>query len=132
MALDPIRGETIEGYDPVFRVVPASKYADQPKLTTIVKRISSVKFKREIDVEMPLWKAAIQDAMMAFVNAGAPPGELAYDAIAQEYPRSGMVVFVFEANIKGESHYHYTPFMLSKAQIADLTTRNLWQPYTVN
>jgi len=132
MALDPIRGETIEGYDPVFRVVPASKYADQPKLTTIVKRISSGKFKREIDVEMPLWKAAIQDAMMAFVNAGAPPGELAYDAIAQEYPRSGMVVFVFEATIKGENVYHYTPFMLSKAQIADLTTRNLWQPYTVN
>lgn len=132
MPLDPLRGEDIEGYDCVYRVVPAAKYANQPRLTTTVKRMSSGKFKREIDVEMPLWRAALEDAMMAFANAGAPAGDLAYDAIAQEYPRSGMVVFVFEATINGENYYHYAPFLLSKAQIADLTTRNLWQPYTVN
>ncbi len=125
-------GEIVEGMDDIFRVVPIEKYQQQPRLTTTVKRMGGGKFKRERDVTMPVWQAALEHAQMSFFNSGANPGRLRYDAIAQEYPRSKVLCFVFAADIDGVEMFVTAPFRLSDTQIADLTLRDLWQPYTVN
>ena len=125
-------GEIVEGMDEIFHVVPIEKYKQQPRLTTVVRRMSGRRFRREIDVTLPIWQAAHDHAVMSFANSGAPAGPLAYDAIAQEYPRTGCVCFVFAADINGAEMFVTAPFLLGKDQIADLTLRGLWQPYTVN
>lgn len=132
MPLDHIKGEELEGFDPVFRVQKASKYAEQTRLTTEVEETTGTKFKRKVMVSRPIWQVAERYAMEAFMVAGANPGPLPYDCIAQEYPRTDVVCFIFNATIKGEEHYVTAPFKLSKAQIADLTLRNLWQPFAMN
>lgn len=132
MPLDHTKGEVVEGFDPVFRVVPLSKYTEQGRLTTIVKQAGTGKFKRQVDVVKPIWIAARDHAAQAFANAGAERGALSYDVIAQEYPRIGVVMFVFNALINGVEMYVHAPFKLTDEQIADLTVRNLWTPYTVN
>ena len=132
MPLNHVSGEVLNGYDPIFRVVPPSKYAEQTRLTTIVEELRGKKFQRKVKVQRSIWEAAINHAKLAFYNAGADPGALAYDCIAQEYPRPGMVVFIFNATVLGEERYVLAPFQLGHEQIADLTVRNLWQPYTLN
>lgn len=132
MALNHETGEIVEGMDDVFRVVPAEKYMNMPRLTCMIKVETGKKFKRMIDTEVPIWVAAFEHAKASFANAGANPGALAYDVIAQEYPRTGNVCFIFNATINGEEHYVAAPFSLSQQQISDLALRNLWTPYTVN
>jgi hypothetical protein len=132
MPLDHVHGEQIDGYDPVYRVVPVAKYAEMTRLTTIVKRMSTGKFKRMVDVEVPIIEAALAYANEAFYNAGAPAGRLDFDMICQEMPRENAVVFIMNATIDGVEHYVTAPFRLGHEQIADLTVRGLWQPYTVN
>ncbi len=132
MPLDHVHGEQIDGYDPVYRVVPVAKYAEQTRLTTVIKRMSTGKFKRMVDATVPIWDAARNYAMEAFIGAGAQPGRLDFDCICQEMPRENAVVFIFNATIDGVEHYVTAPFRLGHEQIADLTVRNLWQPYTVN
>jgi hypothetical protein len=126
-------GEIVEGMDDIFRVVPVEKYKQQPRLTCIVKRQTGSKFKRMIDVELPIWSAAFEHAQEAFINSGAQPGApLTYDVIAQEYPRTNIVCFIFAATINGQEMFVTAPFALTQQQISELTLRNLWQPYTVN
>jgi hypothetical protein len=132
MPLDQTKGEVIEGFDPIFRVVPLSKYAEQTRLTTVVQRMSTGKFKRKVDVVKPIWIAAREHAAQAFANSGADAGSLAFDVLVQEYPRTGVVNFIFNATLSGQEMYVSAPFKLTEEQIADLTVRNLWQPYTIN
>jgi hypothetical protein len=132
MPLNHVSGEVLDGYDAIFRVVPPSKYAEQTRLTTIVEELRGKKFQRKVKVKRSIWEAAIRHAQLAFYNAGADPGQLAYDCIVQEYPRTGVVVFIFNATVLGEERYVLAPFKLGHEQIADLTVRNLWQPYTLN
>lgn len=132
MPLNHVSGETVEGMDAIFRVVAVEKYHALPRLTTIVKERRGKKFRREVDVEKPIWIAALDHAQRCFFNAGANPGSLAYDCIVQEYPRTGCVCFIFEAVIDGVSMFVTAPFRLGPDQIADLSVRNLWQPYTLN
>jgi hypothetical protein len=132
MPLNQIAGEVVEGMDSIFRVVPVAKYAEQTRLTTLVKEMRGKKFKRPVDVQRPIWEAALGYAQQAFANAGATPGKLSFDCICQEYPRTGMVAFIFNATIDGTERYVTAPFLLAHEQIADLTVRNLWQPYTIN
>ena len=124
-------GEIVEGMDDIFHVAPASKYAEQTRLTTVVKRQSGGKFKRMVDVEMPVFQAAMEHAREAFMNSGIAPGSN-IDCIAQEYPRTGCVCFVFCARHNGEDLWVQAPFKLTRNQIADLTLRDLWKPYRVN
>lgn len=131
MALNHELGEVVEGMDSVFRVVPMSKYAEQTRLTTVVKRMSGKQFRREVDVEMPIFRAALEHAQMTFVNSGIMPGA-SIDCLAQEYPRTGHVCFVFSTMHAGEERLVTAPFKLGKAQIADLTLRDLWQPYRMD
>jgi hypothetical protein len=132
MPLNHTDGEQIEGFDPVYRVVPVAKWAEQTRMTTVVKRMSTGKFKRLVDKKVPIYTAAVDYAREAFYNAGAAPGSLGFDMICQEHFRVGMVIFVFNATINGVEHYVTAPFSLGHEQIADLTVRNLWQSYTVN
>jgi hypothetical protein len=134
MPLNHIQGEpNVEGMDPVYRVVPLSKYQEATRLTTEVKETVGKKFKREVTVERPIWAVAHKMAMYAFLQAGAPPGsKLPYDCIAQEYPRTGIVCFIFNATINGTELYVRIPVKLGDAQIADLVLRNQWQPFRVN
>jgi hypothetical protein len=132
MPLNHLAGEHLDGYDPVYRVVAPSKYAEQTRLTTIVEEMRGKKFQRKVKVQRSIWEAALRHAQLAFYSAGADPGRLAYDCIVQEYPRTGMVVFIFNATVLGEERYVLAPFKLGHEQIADLTVRNLWQPYTLN
>lgn len=132
MPLNREKGEILEGYDPIFRVVPPEKYQEQTRLTTTVKEMRGTKFRRKVNVTRPIWEAALRHAQLCFYNAGADPGALAYDCIVQEYPRTGMVIFIFNATVLGEEKYVVAPFALGHEQIADLTVRNLWQPYTLN
>jgi hypothetical protein len=132
MPLNRVTGETVEHMDGIFRIVPTEKYQHQPRLTTTVKRMRGKKFRREVDVEMPVWQAALEHAQMAFYNAGAAPGALDYDTIVQEYPRTGVICFLFAAIIGGVEMLVSAPFQLSHQQIAGLTVRNLWQPYRAN
>lgn len=132
MALNHEIGEIVDGMDEVFRVVPVEKYQQQTRLTCLTKQVVGTKFKREIEVQKPIWIAALEYAQRAFYNSGAQPGALAYDCIAQEYPRTGVVCFVFNATVNGVELYVPAPFGLTDAQISDLTLRNLWQPYRIN
>lgn len=132
MPLNRVSGETVEGMDAIFRVVPLSKYAEQTRLTTIVKEMRGKKFRREVDVEKPIWEAALNHAQRCFYNSGAKAGALSYDCIVQEYPRTSIVCFIFETTIDGMNMLVPAPFRLGPEQIADLTVRNLWQPYTLN
>lgn len=132
MPLNHSSGEIVEGMDSVFRVVPVTKYQQQERLTTVVKRMTSGKFKRLRDVSVPIFQAAWEHAQAAFANSGAPAGKMEVDIIAQEYPRTGQVCFVFAGSVFGHEMFVTAPFQLSHEQIADLTLRDLWQPYRLN
>lgn len=134
MPLNHVQGEpNVEGMDPIYRVVPLTKYSDASRLTTEVEEVSGRKFKRKVKVERPIWIVALRHAMEAFVGAGAQPGsKLAYDVLVQEYPKTGVVCFLFNATINGEEKYVVAPFKLGDAQIADLVLRNQWQPFRLN
>jgi hypothetical protein len=131
MLLNHEIGEIVEEMDDIFHVVPVTKYADMPRLTTVVKRMSRGKFKRLVDVEVPIFEAALQWAHEGFSGAGILP-DASIDCIAQEYPRTGCVCFVFATLINGEAKFVTAPFKLGDEQIADLTVRGLWTPYRVN
>lgn len=130
--LDHIYGEVVEGLDEIFQVAPLNKWTEQTRLTTVVKEVRGNKFKQEVDVEKPIWLAALEYAQRAFYNSGATPGLMSYDCIVQEYPRTGQICFIFNADIGGEEMFVTAPFQLSDQQIADLTTRGLWQPYRMH
>jgi hypothetical protein len=132
MPLNHLVGERIDGLDPVFCVVPVSKYRDLPKLTVAVREEVGKKFKREVDVQRPIYEAALAFAQIALYKAGADPKYTSYDVLCQEHPRSGTVTFVFCANIGGKEHFVVAPFALAPQQIADLKARNLWQDLKVN
>lgn len=132
MPLNHVSGETVEGMDAIFRVVPIEKYQEQTRLTTVVEEMQGTKFRRKRKVSKPIWMAALDYAKRCFLNSGAPPGPLSFDCIAQEYPRTNIVCFIFEATIFGHNMLVTAPFLLTPEQIADLTVRNLWQPYTLN
>src|SRR3989304_5229849 len=51
MPLNHVSGEVLNGYDPIFRVVPPSKYAEQTRLTTIVEELRGKKFQRKVKVQ---------------------------------------------------------------------------------
>lgn len=132
MPLNHIAGERLEGLDPVFRVVPLEKYKGQPRLTTVVKEMTKGKFQYEVEVERPIWEAALGHAQISYYGAGAEPRHLKYDVLVQEYPRTGNIAFIFCARIRGEERFVIAPFALSPEQIADLTVRGLWQPYRIH
>ena len=132
MGLNHSIGEIVEGMDDVFRVVPVAKYQEQARLTTVVKRMTGKKFQRLRDVEIPIFQAAWEHAQNAFAKSGAPSGKMEVDIVAQEYPRTGVVCFVFCGNVFGHEMFVTAPFKLGEAQIADLAVRNLWQPYRMN
>ena len=130
LMLDHVNGEAVEGMDSVFRIVPVAKYQDQPRLTTTVKRMTGRLFRRNVDVEMPIFRAAWEHAQHAFANSGVPAGNTQVDILVQEYPRTNTVCFVFYTQILGRQLYVTAPFTLSHAQIGDLTLRGLWAPHT--
>jgi hypothetical protein len=132
MPLNHLSGERVEGMDAVWRVVPVEKYQQQERLTTTVKRMTTGKFKRLRDVEMPIFQAAWEHAQIAFANSGAPAGAMHVDIIAQEYPRTGQVCFIFAGRVFGSEMFVTAPFQLSQEQIADLALRDLWQPHRLN
>lgn len=114
--------------DGVWRIAPVEKYKQQEHLTTIVKRKTGRTFQREVDVVMPVFQAAWEHAQTAFANSGVPPGPCNVDILVQEYPRTDTVCFIFCTQIFGRELFVQAPFQLSKAQIADLTLRDLWHP----
>lgn len=131
MPLNKITGEVIEGLDPIFRVVPVEKYKNKPRLTTTVKEWTGKQFKSEVDVERPLWIAALGHAQIAYFNAGAAP-PLSYDVTVQEYPRTNEVAFLFCAKVNGQDHYVPAVFALTPQQIAELTLSGDWMPLRTN
>ena len=120
-------GEIVEGQDDIFRVVPFSKYAEMPRLTTLVKKTMGKKFARVIEVERPIATAAMEYAQEALTNSGATGGDA--DCIVQEYPRTKMDVFIFATKRNGEELFVTAPFRLSNQQISGLTLRGLWAPH---
>jgi hypothetical protein len=129
MPLDHVRGERVEGMDSVFVVAPFEKYAEQTRLTTMVKEVR--KFKRDRMIEVPIVSAAMDHARKAFEKEGlAPGGEV--DILVMEYPRTACVCFVFCARINYQDKYVTAPFQLGEEQIRDLTHRGLWTPYRLN
>jgi hypothetical protein len=131
MPLDHTRGEHLEGMDDFYRVVSASKYKAMSRLTTTVQEWVGKSFKVQKDVERPIWEAALGHAQIAYFQAGAD-ANLTYDVIAQEYPRTNIVAFVFCAKIKGQDTYVVAPFQLTKSQVADLIVRNQWSVSPLN
>ena len=123
--------------DDVYRVVPAKKYKDLPRLTVHVEEETGGKFKRKQIVERPIWEYVLGEAQIALFKAGVPVKKLQYDAVVQEYVRSGALVFIFQVRHGGKDLYITVPpeppgIMLRPDQIADLTAANLWQPYVTN
>lgn len=131
MLLNHEIGEVVEGMDNIFRVVPVSKWAEQTRMTTIVKRMRGKKFRREVDVELPIHQVAMEWIRDSFAISGLPAGS-DIDLICQEYPRTGHLAYIAAAFIEGQPKYVPVPIKLGHEQIADLTLRGLWQPYTVN
>lgn len=133
MPLNHIAGEHIEGLDPVFRIVPVSKYIEQSRLTTIVEEMTGKKFQRKVKREKPIIEVAMKYAAEGYAKLGLEVGS-DIDILVQEYIRVGQVAFLFCARVNGEDYYITPPalFQLGHEQIADLTLRGLWQPYTVN
>lgn len=128
MPLNHLTGEKIEGMDPIFRVVPAAKYKNLPRLTTTVMEWQGKQFKTEVAVERPVWETALGHAQIAYFEAGADPQHLSYDVIAQEYPRANTVTFVFCAKVHGQDHFVVAPFALAPEQVASLVLTGDWQP----
>jgi hypothetical protein len=131
MPLNHVSGEPLEGLDGFYRVVPAAKYKDMPRLTVTVQEWSGKKFKVLKDVERPIWQVALGHAQIAYFEAGAPPN-LSYDVLVQEYPQTRTVAFVFCAVVNGADQYVVAPFQLSPEQIADLVVRNQWSLAPLN
>ena len=127
MPLNHTAGERVEGMDELYRVVPVAKYQQQTRLTTTVKRMTGRQFRRSVNIEMPIFEAAWQHAQKAFANAGVSPGPMSIDILAQEYPRTDQICFVFCGMVRGQERFVTAPFQLTKAQIADLELRDLWQ-----
>lgn len=130
MPINHLTGEKIEGMSQVFRVVDVAKYKSLPRLTTMIREWTGKQFKVEVDVERPIWIAALGHAQIAYANAGAAP-PLKYDVIAQEYI-TGEVAFLFCARVNGQDHYVPAVFALSKEQIAELTMSGDWKPFRIN
>ena len=130
MPLNHLTGEKIEGMSPVFRVVPVEKYKTKPRLTTTVREWTGKQFKVEVDVERPIWQAALGHAQIAYFNAGAAP-PLKYDVVVQEYV-TGEVAFLFCARVNGNDLYVPAVFALSPQQIAELTVTGDWAPFRIN
>ena len=128
MPLNHLAGEKIEGLDPIYRVVPVSKYKSLPRLTTTVTEWQGKQFKKEVEVERPIWVQALGHAQIAYFEAGADPRHLNYEVLVQEHPLTNTVCFVFCAKIRGEDHYVVAPFVLSPEQIAELTVTGHWKP----
>lgn len=57
---------------------------------------------------------------------------LNHEIVAQEYPRTNMVVFIFATKRNGEELFATAPFRLSNQQISDLSLRGLWTQYRIN
>lgn len=132
MGLDHQNGETIEGMDCIYRVVPSSKYAGMPRLTTIVEEEYGTRFRRKRQVERPIFDHAMKVASIAFRNAGITEGD-DIDILVQEYPRINVVAFIFCARgLDGDDLLVSLPVLLGEEQIADLTSRGLWQPFRLN
>lgn len=130
MPLNHFTGERLEGLDGFYRVVPVGKYKALPRLTTMVKEWTGKKFKVQKDVQRPIWEAALGHAQIAYFEAGADI-PLSYDVIAQEYPVTGQVAFIFCAKVKGQDTYVIAPFQLTRPQVADLIVTNQWQVNTM-
>lgn len=131
MPLDHTNGEQIDGMPHIYRVVPAAKYANENRLTTIVKEMTGKSFRREIEVEKPIFEAAMNHAMEGFVKAGLQLGS-DIDCLCQEYFTDDIIMFLFCAKINGEDHYVTAPFKLHEQQIAELTQRGMWKPLRLN
>lgn len=131
MPLNKISGEKIDGMDQIFRVVDVAKYKNMPRLTTTVRELTGSKFQVEVDVERPIWVAAIGHAQIAYFNAGATP-PLRYDVTCQEYPMSNQIAFLFCAKINGRDLYVPAIFALSPQQVAELTLSGDWKPLRAN
>ena len=131
MPLNKITGEMIDGMDPIFRVVSAEKYKNKPRLTTTVREWTGKQFKTEIDVECPLWVAALGHAQISYFNAGARP-PFSYDVMCQEYPRTGEVAFLFCARVNGQEMFVPAVFALASQQVAELALSGDWQPLKIN
>jgi len=137
MPLNHVTGEQLTGTDPVYRVVPAKKYKELPRLTVPVEEETGGKFKVKRIVERPIWEYALGEAQIALFKAGVPVTKLAYDAIVQEYPRTNNIIFVFHVRTGSKDLYITVPpeppgITLRPEQVADLTAANLWQPYLAN
>ena len=133
MSLNHTAGEHLNGMDPVFRVVPAKKYKDLPRLTVPVEEETGGKFKVKRIVERPIWEYALGEAQIAAYKAGIPISDIS-DAIVQEYPRLNQIIFIYHGRHRGKDFYITVPpeppgIMLRPEQIADLAAVNLWQPY---
>lgn len=133
MPLNHEKGEHIEGLDPVYVIAPFQKYAEQTRLTAIVEEMSTGKFKRKVKRERRIVEVAMKYAAEGFAKMGLP-ADSNIDVLVQEYVRVGQVAFLFCANVGGTDYYIAPPavFQLTQEQIADLTVRDLWQPYRLN
>lgn len=132
MPLDHVNGERVEGMDLIYRVVPIEKYQQLPGLTTLVEKTTGSAFKTKKVESVPIWQAATDYAMIAFKNTGAPAGPLHYDVLAQEYPVTARVCFVFCAKIFGREMYVQAPFQLTDEQIAEMKVIGEWEDVKVN
>ena len=130
MPLNHLTGEKLEGMPHTFRVVDVAKYKNLPRLTTTVREWTGKQFKVEVDVERPVWEAALGHAQIAYFNAGAAP-PLKFDVVCQEYI-DGTLAFVFCARVNGQELYVPAVFALSPQQIAELTVTGDWAPFRIN
>jgi hypothetical protein len=103
---------------------------DMTRLTTTIT--IPRKFGRDEEAIVPIWEAAIGHAQIAYHKAGADPRHLKYDVIAQEYPRTGHLVFIFSAMIKDEEQLVIAPFKLTGAQIGELVVSGQWSTLVMN
>ncbi len=132
MPLDHVNGECIDGLDIIYRIVPISKYQELPGLTTVVEVTEGKKFKRKKFESVPVWQAAENYAKITFCNSGAPAGQLGYDILVQEYPRTHQVAFIFCAEIFGHEQFVVAPFELSQEQVTEMKAIAQWEDIVVN
>ncbi len=100
-------GEVLEGIEGLHRVVPVEKWASTP-----------------------IFETAADAATEIFTKQGAivPIHFSAENVLAQEYPGSNELVFVFCQTINGKELFYPYKFTLPLQIIADLRVAGQWDP----
>ena len=134
MPLDRERGEILGSLGSDYRIADAQKWAGLTQVQgdfMVPLSPEAARFRAAPEIQrMPVFTHALWVAKEAFRSAGAMwPVTIEPDDIrVQEYPRTSQIVFLFQRDIAGVTHYVMSePYQLDETVVSSLVLAGQWQ-----